>query len=221
MLPLDVFASRQFTAVNVVTFLVYGAFGGMLFLLILQLQLVAGFSPLVAGTALLPTTVLMLLLSSRAGGLAQRIGPRWPMSIGTAVCAAGLLLLTRIGPHASYLRDVLPAVTVFGLGLTLTVAPLTATVLASADVRHAGVASGVNNAVARAAGLLAVAGLPAAVGLSAADFHAPAAFDSGFRIAMIVCAVLLAAGSVISALTIDNDVLRPAPTIRFMSRSAG
>jgi EmrB/QacA subfamily drug resistance transporter len=211
MLPLDVFASRQFTAVNVVTFLVYGAFGGMLFLLILQLQLVAGFSPLVAGTALLPTTVLMLLLSSRAGGLAQRIGPRWPMSVGTAVCAAGLLLLTRIGPHASYLWDVLPAVTIFGVGLTLTVAPLTATVLASADVRHAGVASGVNNAVARAAGLLAVAGLPAAVGLSAADFHAPAAFDSGFRIAMIVCAVLLAAGSVISALTIDNDVLRPAP----------
>jgi EmrB/QacA subfamily drug resistance transporter len=211
MLPLDVFASRQFTAVNVVTFLVYGAFGGMLFLLVLQLQLVAGFSPLVAGTALLPTTVLMLLLSSRAGGLAQRIGPRWPMSAGTAICATGLLLLTRIGPHASYLGDVLPATIVFGLGLTLTVAPLTATVLASADVRHAGVASGVNNAVARAAGLLAVAGLPAAVGLTAAAFHAPAAFASGFRIAMIVCAVLLAAGSVISALAIDNDVLRPAP----------
>jgi EmrB/QacA subfamily drug resistance transporter len=211
MLPLDVFASRQFTAVNVVTFLVYGGFGGMLFLLILQLQVVAGFSPLVAGTALLPVTVLMLLLSARAGGLAQRIGPRWPMTVGTATCAAGLLLLTRIGPHASYVADVLPAVIVFGLGLTLTVAPLTATVLASAEVRHAGVASGVNNAVARAAGLLAVAGLPAAVGLSAADFHVPAAFSSGFRIAMVVCAVLLAGGSVISALAINNDVLRAAP----------
>ncbi len=100
MLPLDVFASRQFTSVNVVTFLVYGAFSGVIFLLVLQLQLVAGFSPLAAGTALLPTTILMLLLSSWAGGLAQRIGPRWPMTAGTATCAVGLLLLTRIGAHA-------------------------------------------------------------------------------------------------------------------------
>jgi len=106
---------------------------------------------------------------------------------------------------------VLPAVVVFGFGIALIVSPLTATVLASADVRHAGVASGVNNAVARAAGLLAVAGLPAAVGLTAADYHSAAAFDSGFRTAMIVCAVLLAGGSVISALAINNDVLRAAP----------
>ncbi len=175
MLPLDVFASRQFTSVNVVTFLVYGAFSGVIFLLVLQLQLVAGFSPLAAGTALLPTTILMLLLSSWAGGLAQRIGPR------------------------------------FGLGLSLTVAPLTATVLASADVRHAGVASGVNNAVARAAGLLAVAGLPALVGLTSAAYHSAAAFGSSFRTAMVVCAALLACGSVLSALTIDNNVLRAAP----------
>jgi EmrB/QacA subfamily drug resistance transporter len=211
MLPLDVFASRQFTAVNVVTFLVYGAFGGVIFLLVLELQLVAGYSPLTAGTALLPTTILMLLLSARAGALAQRIGPRWPMTAGTATCAVGLLLLTRIGAHASYLTDVLPAVTVFGLGLTLTVAPLTATVLASADVRHAGVASGVNNAIARAAGLLAVAGLPAVVGLTSADYHSPSAFDSSFRAAMIVCAVLLVCSAVLSALTINNDVLRAAP----------
>jgi EmrB/QacA subfamily drug resistance transporter len=211
MLPLDVFASRQFTSVNVVTFLVYGAFGGVIFLLVLELQLVAGFSPLASGTALLPTTILMLLLSARAGGLAQRIGPRWPMTVGTATCAVGLLLLTRIGQHASYLTDVLPAVIVFGLGLTLTVAPLTATVLASADVRHAGVASGVNNAVARAAGLLSVAGLPALVGLTSADYHSPSAFNSSFRTAMIVCAVLLVCSAVLSALTINNDVLRPAP----------
>jgi EmrB/QacA subfamily drug resistance transporter len=211
MLPLDVFASRQFTSVNVVTFLVYGAFGGVIFLLVLQLQLVAGFSPLAAGTALLPTTILMLLLSARAGGLAQRIGPRWPMTAGTAICAVGLLLLTRIGAHASYLADVLPAVIVFGLGLSLTVAPLTATVLASADVRHAGVASGVNNTVARAAGLLAVAGLPALVGLTSAAYRSPTAFGSSFRTAMVVCAVLLACGSVLSALTIDNSVLRAAP----------
>ncbi len=211
MLPLDVFGSRQFTAVNVVTLLVYGAFGGMLFLLVLQLQLVAGFSPLGAGAALLPTTMLMLLLSPRAGVLAQRIGPRWLMTAGTAICAVGLLLLTRIGLNASYLTDVLPAVVVFGFGLSMTVAPLTATVLASADVRHAGVASGVNNTVARAAGLLAVAGLPAIVGLSAADYHSATSFSSGFGAAMIVCAGLLLAGSLLSALTIDNDVLRPAP----------
>ncbi|HEX4657733.1 MAG TPA: MFS transporter [Streptosporangiaceae bacterium] len=211
MLPLDVFASRQFTSVNVVTFLVYGAFGGVIFLLVLQLQLVAGFSPLAAGTALLPTTILMLLLSARAGGLAQRIGPRWPMTVGTGTCAVGLLLLTRIGAHASYLADVLPAVIVFGLGLSLTVAPLTATVLASADVRHAGVASGVNNAVARAAGLLAVAGLPALVGLTSADYHSAAAFDSSFRTAMILCAALLVCGAALSALTINNDVLRASP----------
>ncbi len=210
MLPLDVFASRQFTVVNLVTFIIYGAFGGILFLLVLQLQVVSGFSPLTAGTALLPLTVLMLLLSERAGALAQRTGPRWPMTVGAALCAAGTLLMTRIGAHASYLADVLPGVCVFGLGLSLVVAPLTATVLASADVRHAGVASGVNNAVARAAGLLAVAGLPLAVGLTGPDYRIPAQFGGAFRTAMIICAALLAVAAVASALMIDNDVLSPA-----------
>jgi EmrB/QacA subfamily drug resistance transporter len=210
MLPLEVFASRQFTAVNVVTFVVYGGLSGTFFLLVLDLQVVSGFSPLDAGLALVPATVLMLLLSARAGALAQRAGPRWLMAGGTLTSAAGLLLLTRVGPHASYLADVLPGIAVFGLGLSATVAPLTATVLASADVRHAGVASGVNNAVARAAGLLAVAGLPLAVGLTGAGLSA-AAFESGFRAAMVVCAALLAAGAVLSAVTIDNKVLRPEP----------
>jgi EmrB/QacA subfamily drug resistance transporter len=210
MLPLDVFASRQFSAVNVVTFLVYGALGGMLFLLVLELQVVAGFSPLEAGVSLLPSTLLLLALSSRAGALAQRIGPRWLMTAGPLVTGTGLLLATRIGPGASYVADVLPTVVLFGLGMSATVAPLTATVLASADVRHAGVASGVNNAVARAAGLLAVAGLPLAVGLTSAAYHTPALLESGFQAAMIVCAGLLAAAAVLSALTIDNAVLRPA-----------
>jgi len=120
------------------------------------------------------------------------------------------MLLTRVGAHASYLTDVLPAVCVFGLGLSLVVAPLTATVLASADVRHAGVASGVNNAVARAAGLLAVAGLPLAVGLTGADYRIPAQFGDAFRTAMIICAALLAVAAVASAIMIDNDVLRPS-----------
>jgi EmrB/QacA subfamily drug resistance transporter len=209
MLPLDVFASRQFSAVNLITFLVYGALGGVLFLLVLQVQVVAGYSPLKAGTALLPVTLLMLAFSARSGALAQRIGPRWPMAAGTAISAVGLLLMTRIGVHASYLTDVLPAVTVFAVGLVLTVAPLTATVLASADVRHAGVASGVNNAVARAAGLLAVAGLPAAVGLGAASYHSAARFSSGFDKAAIGCAALLVVAAVLSAALIRNDVLRP------------
>jgi EmrB/QacA subfamily drug resistance transporter len=210
MLPLDVFASRQFSAINVVTFLVYGAFSGLLFLLVLQLQVVSGYSPLAAGSALLPVTVLMLLLSARSGSLAQRVGPRWPMSIGIAGCALGMALMARIGLHASYLADVLPAVVVFGLGLSLTVAPLTATVLASAEVRHAGVASGVNNAVARAAGLVAVAAIPAAVGLGAASYHHPAQFNHGFDLATIACAAVLAIAAVLAATLISNDVLRPA-----------
>ena len=211
MLPLDVFASRQFTAVNVITFVIYGALGGTIFLLVLQLQVVSGYTPLEAGISLLPLTLLMLVLSSRAGALAQRAGPRWLMTAGCVLCAAGLLLAVRIGPNANYVADVLPTVLLFGLGLSATVAPLTATVLASADVRHAGVASGVNNAVARAAGLLAVAGLPLAVGLTGNAYTDKALMDSGFRMAMVICAGLLALGAVLSALTIDNDVLRPEP----------
>jgi EmrB/QacA subfamily drug resistance transporter len=209
MLPLDVFASRQFSVINLITFLVYGAFGGLLFLLVLQLQVVSGYSPLKAGSALLPVTLLMLGLSARSGGLAQRVGPRWPLTIGITSCAIGMALMARIGPHASYLTDVLPAVTVFGLGLTLTVAPLTATVLASADVRHAGVASGVNNAVARAAGLVAVAALPAAVGLGAASYQEPASFNTGFDLATAGCAVVLLIAAVLAGTLVDNDVLRP------------
>src|SRR5580693_2219258 len=113
MLPLDVFASRQFSVINVITFLVYGAFGGLLFLLVLQLQVVSGFSPLKAGAALLPVTVLMLALSARSGSLAQRIGPRWPIAVGATLLAIGMALMMRIGLHASYVADVLPAVVVF------------------------------------------------------------------------------------------------------------
>jgi EmrB/QacA subfamily drug resistance transporter len=210
MLPLDVFASRQFTSINIVTFLVYGAFGGLLFLLVLQLQVVSGFSPLEAGAALLPVTVLMLTLSARSGSLAQRYGPRWLMTVGITGTAIGMALMGRIGPGASYLADVFPAAVIFGLGLTLTVAPLTATVLASADVRHAGVASGVNNAVARAAGLVAVAALPTAVGLGAASYHEPARFNHGFDLATAICAVVLVIAAVLAATLTDNNVLRPA-----------
>src|SRR5215467_1497679 len=222
MLPLDVFASRQFTLINAITFLVYGAFGGLLFLLVLQLQVVSGFSPLAAGTALLPVTVFMLALSARSGALAERVGPRWLMTAGITGVAIGMALMSRIGAHASYVTDVLPAVIVFGLGLSVTVAPLTATVLASADFRHAGVASGVNNAVARAAGLVAVAALPAADGLGAASYHHPSQFNHGFVLATIGCAVILGVAAVLAALLVDNNVLRPAgqPRVQPEGRTA-
>jgi EmrB/QacA subfamily drug resistance transporter len=210
MLPPDIFANRQFSVANVVTFLVYAALGCVFFLLVVELQVVAGFSPMAAGTAMLPVTLIMLLLSARAGALAGRIGPRLPMSLGPLIAACGVLLLLRIGPGASYLTDVLPAATVFGLGLALLVAPLTTTVLAAAATRHAGIASGVNNAVARAAGLLAVAVLPGLAGLSGDQYQHPEAFETGFRAAIVGCAVLLALGGAVAALWIRNPA-RPRP----------
>jgi EmrB/QacA subfamily drug resistance transporter len=209
MLPLGIFRSRQFTAVNVVTFIVYGGMGVQFFLLVVDLQVVAGYSPVVAGTALLPVTILMLLLSSRMGALAQRIGPRYPLTAGLILAAAGMALTYRIGPNASYVADVLPAALVFGLGLSMVVAPLTATVLATADMQHAGVASGVNNAVARAAGLLAVAGVPPAVGLTGTAYNDPGVFNHGFHTAMLIGALLLVVGAALSYFIVHDDVLSP------------
>jgi EmrB/QacA subfamily drug resistance transporter len=211
MLPLDIFASRQFSAANAVTFIVYGALGAALFLLPIQLQRVVGYPPLASGVALVPITVLLLLLSARAGRLASRIGPRLPMTLGPLLVAAGLALFTRVGPGASYLVDILPASLVFGLGLALTVAPLTATVLAAAPPEHAGLASAVNNDVARTAGLLAVAVLPVAAGISGADALVPAHFAAGFRTAMTIAAVLCAAGGVLAWFTIRNPEPEPEP----------
>ncbi|HET7720219.1 MAG TPA: MFS transporter, partial [Acidimicrobiales bacterium] len=173
MMPPEIFASRQFTAVNIVTLFVYAAFGGFFFLAALQLQVVSGYSALAAGTALLPITVLMLLLSSRAGALGERIGPRIPLTVGPLLCAAGVLLMLRVGPGASYPTDVLPALLVMGLGMVTLVAPLTATVLASVSTEHAGLASGINNAAARAAGLIAVAALPLIAGMGPEAYRDP------------------------------------------------
>jgi len=208
MLPLDVFANAQFTWANVVTFIIYGAFGGALFLLGPYLQNVVGYSPLAAGIASLPVTALMLVFSARAGRLAQRIGPRLPMSVGPVVIAAGLALMVRVQEGSSYLTDILPAVLVFGSGLALMVAPLTATVLAAADQRHAGVASGVNNAVARAGTLLAVAVVPVVASLSGDAYQDVERFTAGFRTAMLAAAAVTAAGGVLAWLTIRNDVLQ-------------
>ena len=154
----------------------------------------------------------MLALASRGGRLGMRIGPRIPMTFGPLVIAVSVLLMLRIGADVSYVLDVLPGVLVFGLGLSLMIAPLTATVLAAAPDEHAGIASGVNNAVARAGPLLAVAALPVAVGLHGDEYADPAAFDDAFRMAMVICAVLLAVGGVLSWLTIRNQRARAVRT---------
>jgi EmrB/QacA subfamily drug resistance transporter len=211
MLPLEIFRSRQFSAANGVTFVVYAALGGVFFLLVSFLQISLGYTPVEAGAASLPVTLLMLLFSARSGALAQRIGARVPLTVGPLVIAAGLLLMTRISPGDSYLTTILPAVIVFGLGLTLVVAPVTATVLAAADTRHSGIASGVNNAVARVAGLLAVAVLPVIAGLTGDSFYDPAKMTHGFHVGMVVCAILAAAGGILAWFTISSTVLHAEP----------
>lgn len=211
MVPLGIFASRQFSAANLTTFAVYAALGGFFFLFVSFLQISLGYSPLEAGAATLPVTLLMLALSARSGGLAQRIGARIPLTIGPLIIASGLLLLTRIEPGDSYATAVLPAVVVFGLGLTLVVAPVTATVLAAADPRHSGIASAINNAVARVAGLVAIAALPLIAGLTGEGFYDPRVMTSGFHTAMVACAVLAAAGGVLAWLRISDSALEVEP----------
>ncbi|HEY1572121.1 MAG TPA: MFS transporter [Pseudonocardiaceae bacterium] len=207
LVPPSLFASRTFTAANMLTFVVYAALGGVLLLLVVQLQVSLGYPPTLAGLAGLPLTILMLLLSARSGRLAQRIGPRTQLIVGPLLLAAGMLLLREVKPGASYLTGVLPGVIVFGLGLSAMVAPVTATVLAAAPDRFAGVASGVNNAVARTGSLLAVAVLPAAVGLTGAAYTDPVALTAAWRLALLICAVLALVGAVV-AIGIDNNVLR-------------
>jgi EmrB/QacA subfamily drug resistance transporter len=207
MLPLEIFSSRQFSAANGVTFVVYAALGGFFFLLVSFLQISLGYTPIEAGAASLPVTLLMLLFSARSGALAQRIGARLPLTVGPLVIALGLLWMTQISPGDSYLTTILPPIVVFGLGLTLVVAPVTATVLAAADTRHSGVASGVNNAVARVAGLLAVAVLPVLAGLTGDSFYDPAKMTDGFHVGMVVCAILAAIGGILAWFTISATVL--------------
>ena len=213
MLPLEIFSSRQFSAANAVTFVVYAALSGFFFLLVASLQISMGYTPIEAGAASLPVTLLMLLFSVLVEtrlrpGIAD---PRIPLTVGPLIIAAGLLLLTGIEPGDDYVTAVLPGILVFGVGLTLVVAPVTATVLAAADTRHSGIASGVNNAVARVAGLLAVAVLPVAVGLTGEDFYDPAKMTDGFHMAMVICAALAALGGALAWLTIAAGVLHPEP----------
>jgi EmrB/QacA subfamily drug resistance transporter len=209
MLPLEVFRSSQFTGANLTTFAVYAALGGALFLLTLQLQISLGYSALEAGISMLPLTVLMLLFSSRSGALASRIGPRLQMTVGPIVAGLGLILLVRVQPGTHYWSTVFPAVFVFAAGMTFTVAPLTAAVLAAVEDRHVGVGSGVNNAVARLASLVAVAVLPAVAGI---DTGTPSTINAGFATAMWISGITAAVGGLIAFVTIRRGV-RITPTV--------
>jgi EmrB/QacA subfamily drug resistance transporter len=206
MLRLDLFAQRNFSIGNLETLTMYAGLSALFFFLLIFVQQVAGYSALKAGLTTLPSTAIMFLLSRRFGALADRYGPRLFMGLGPLVAACGILLLLRTGTDTSYLGDLLPALLVFGLGLSMTVAPLTATVLADADEGDAGIASAINNDIARVAGLvgISVIGVVAASTLNGDTFVANAQSVRAFHHAISICAVLLAAGGLIAALGIVN-----------------
>ena len=204
MLPLSLFKSRQFTVTNLVTFIVYAAIGGALFLLPIVLQEVSGYTALAAGVSLLPITAITLALSRQAGALAARIGPRLQLVAGPLLIGTGFALFALIGRSGSYLTEVLPGVAVLGFGLAVTVAPLTSTVLAAVSSTHADMASAVNNDVARAASLFAVALLPAAAGITGDAYLHPDRFAAGFHTAAFIAAALCGAGSLLAAVGLRN-----------------
>ena len=204
MLPLGIFRSRQFSAANVVTLLVYSGLTALMFMIGLVLQQALGYSPLKAGLATAPLTLFMLVFSARAGQLAAKIGPRLPMTLGPIVMALGLLAMTRVQPGRTYEATVLPAVLLFSVGVALMVAPLTATVLAAVPSSHAGIASGVNNAVARVAGLLAVAAAPLVAGFDPMGEVTASELVHGFHVVVVAAAATAAAGGLIAWLGIRN-----------------
>jgi EmrB/QacA subfamily drug resistance transporter len=212
IVPLSIFRSRQFSATNVVTLLIYGTLGGMFFLLPIELQQVSHYSPTEAGASVLPVTFLMFALSSRSGSLSARIGPRLQMTVGPLIVAVGMLLFTRVDASGNYLLEVLPAVLLFGFGLSITVAPLTATALSSAPEDKTGLASAVNNTVARTGSLLAVALLPALAGITGDSYLHPSVFESGFQRAGLIAAVVCAAAGLLAVATIRN-LNRPAAEV--------
>jgi EmrB/QacA subfamily drug resistance transporter len=206
MLKLELFTRRNFAIANVETLAVYAGLAILFFFLVIFLQQVAGYSALKSGLTTLPVTVLMFALSRRFGALADRYGPRLFMGAGPLIAAAGILLLLRTDMDTSYLTELLPALLVFALGLSLTVAPLTATVLADADESDAGIASAVNNAVARVAGLVGVSvvGVVVAGTLAGDTFAANDESVRAFHQAVVICAALVAAGGVAGAIAITN-----------------
>jgi EmrB/QacA subfamily drug resistance transporter len=213
MLPPAIFAPAQFRAANAVTFVVNGALGGFAFVFIPALEIVAGYSPVVAGSALVPVTAVTVLLSGSSGRLAQRIGPRPPLVAGCLACAVASMLAVRIGPHAGYWTVVFPLAVLFGLGLAALLPPLTASAMNSAPDSLAGLASGVNNAVARVAGLLWIAALPPLTGLTGAAYTDPARFQSSFTQISWICAAAFVGAAALSATFITRSA-RPAPAPR-------
>ncbi|MGD0370757.1 MAG: MFS transporter [Candidatus Dormibacteria bacterium] len=198
LLPLGLFRIRAFTVANLSTLFVYAALSAALLLVVIELQAVAGYSALESGAAILPVTLLLFALAPRMGGVVGRLGARRLLTLGPLVAAVGLLLFIRVSGPASYLTVVLPAAVLLGLGLAATAAPLTTTLLEAVPVTRAAIASGVNNAVTRVAGLLAVAAVPLAAGLAGIDDLTGSAYDQGYHRAMVVAALLCVAGSAVS-----------------------
>jgi MFS family permease len=209
LVPPQLFRNRTFTVVNLGTFLLYTGIGLTFFLVAYELQVAAGWSPLEAGLALLPTTALMLVLSARSGALSQRIGPRLQLTAGPLLTGAGMLLLTRVDAGATWVTDVLPGSVV--LGLVTYVAPLTATVMAATDPDHVSTGSGVNNAVARGASLAGLAVIPVIAALPAAT-GADEVTDA-VRTALVVAAALAVAAGVVMSIGLAPHV-RTSRTVR-------
>jgi len=199
MMPVHLFGNRCFSGLNLLTFLLYGAFGAAMLLIPYVLISSGGYSPFEAGLALLPLPVLMTAASPRMGSLAARIGPKLPLTIGPLVVAAGLALCWLIAPDTSYWTGAFPAILVMALGMTIAVAPLTASVLGSVEERHVAMASGFNSAVARVGGLIATALLGAVLAAEGAELF------GGFHIAMTVSAIVSALSSAV-ALTMLGGV---------------
>jgi predicted MFS family arabinose efflux permease len=206
MLRLDLFRRRNFAIANLQTLSIYAGLSVLFFFLFIFLQQVAGYSALRAGLTTIPSTLIMFAFSRRMGALADRYGPRLFLSAGPLLGAAGILLFLRTGIETSYVYDLLPALVVFSVGLTMTVAPLTATVLADADESDAGIASAINNAIARVAGLIGISAIGAVVAarLSGGTFARDARSVQAFHEAIVVCAALVAGGGIVAAFGIEN-----------------
>jgi EmrB/QacA subfamily drug resistance transporter len=206
MLKLELFSRRNFAVGNVETLTLYAGLAILFFFLIIFLQQVAGYTALEAGLTTIPVTVVMFALSRRFGALADRYGPRFFMGAGPLVASVGILLFLTTGIETSYVTDLLPGLLVFALGLTMTVAPLTAAVLADADESDAGIASAINNSIARVAGLVGVSALGMVVAgkLAGDTFAANASSVAAFHEVVVICAVLVAAGGVAGAIGIVN-----------------
>ena len=202
------FANRTFSGTNGMTLLTYAALSAFIFVLVLDLQIAVGYGPLAAGIATIPTTLVLLVFSARSGALAARIGPRLQLIAGPLLAAAGLILMLRIDAHhRSYLLYVLPGLLLFAFGLTALVAPLTATVMGTAPSDEVGIASGVNNAIARAGALLAVAVLPPLAGLHGEAYRQVGVMVHGYRVVTLGCVVLLVAAALVVVITIRGGVI--------------